>query len=117
MIGCSMFVPTRETVSVMTNQPHAEIYANGELVGRGRRAEFSAKRNKYTDIMVLADGYEPYYKSIGPELSITGGLDLIGCFIWLVPFIGMFFPGSKSLDTTSVTSHLIKKEDNVLRKE
>ena len=105
-----MFVGSRQKVSVMTSAPMAEIYANGELVGRGNRAEFRAKRNKDVQIMVKAKGYYPGYASIGNELSTTAILDIIGTVLFLFPVIGLAFPGAKTLDRQNVAVDLVPVE-------
>lgn len=107
--ACSMFIPSKQRVSILTSQTDAKIYANGEFISIGQQAEFYAKRNHDTQIMVISDGFYPSYKHINSELSVAGILDIIGGVIWLVPFIGLAFPGSKKLDTTNVAVNLVPK--------
>ena len=110
LTGCSAFVGSRQSVSVMTATPTAEIYANGELVGRGNHAEFRAKRNKDVQIMVKAKGYYSGYSSIGNELSTTGILDIVGTILFIFPVICLFFPGAKTLDRQNVAIDLVPVE-------
>ena len=105
--ACSMFLPSQQRVTVLTNVPNAKIYANGELVRIGQEADFYAKRNSNAQIMVTANGYYPVYRQIGSELNTAGILDILGGIIWLVPFIGLCFPGSKSLDNTNVAIQMV----------
>lgn len=107
-----MFVPARQTVSVLTNVPDSTIYANGEFVQVGQQANFSVKRNQTTQIMVTAKGYFPAYRQIAPDLNTFAILDIIGGVIWLVPFIGLVFPGSKSLDNNNIAIYLIPQENS-----
>lgn len=104
-IGCSAFVGTKQRVTVTTNVESSKIYANGEIVGTGT-ASFKAKRNRDIQLMAKADGYHPAYHNIGTEMSTTGILDIIGIFFFLVPVIGLFTPGSKTLDQQNVALHL-----------
>lgn len=104
--GCSCFVGSRQNVSIMTNVPNSKIFANGEMVGHGT-AIFSAKRNQNVQIMAQAEGYYPAYSMIDSNLSTTGILDLVGIFVWLVPFIGLLTPGSKALDRQNVAVELV----------
>ena len=113
LTACSAFVGSRQRVSVMTSAPRAEIYANGELVGRGTHAEFRAKRNKDVQIMVKAKGYYPGYTSIGSDLSMTGILDIIGTLLFLIPVIGLAFPGAKTLDRQNVAVEMVPVEHDV----
>ena len=107
LTACSCFTGTRQKVTVMTNVPTAEIYANGERVGQGTTAEFRVKRNKNVQIMVKADGYYPAYKSIDTQLSATGILDIIGIFFFIIPFVGLLTPGSKTLEQNNVAIELV----------
>ena len=106
LVGCSCFAPSKQKISIMTNVNEAEIFADGEFIGVGM-ASFNAQRNKNHEIMVKADGYYPVYKSIGNQLSTTAILDIIGIFIWIIPFIGLFTPGAKTLDTDNVSIRLV----------
>ena len=105
LIGCSAFVGSKQRVTVTTNISSAQIYANGELVGTGM-ASFKARRSKDIQLMAKAEGYHPAYHNIGTELSTTGILDIIGVFFFLVPVIGLFTPGSKTLEQQNVALHL-----------
>ena len=108
LAGCSCFAGSRQKVSVMTNVENAKIYANGELVGKGN-ATFKAKRNRDLQLVAKADGYDTAHRNIDTELSATGILDIIGIFLFLLPGIGLFFPGSKTLEQQNV--YLELKED------
>jgi hypothetical protein len=101
--GCSMFVNPNQQISVMSNVPTAQIYVNGELVGQGSGVTASVRRNKNVQIMATADGYYSNTKGIDTHLSTTGILDIIGIFLYIVPVIGLFFPGSRTLDEHNVT--------------
>ena len=106
LTACSFFAGSRQKVTVMTNVPTAEIYANGEKVGQGTSVKFKTKRNENLEIMAKADGYPTAYKSVDTKLSAVGTLDLIGSFIWLLPIFGLLAPGSKTLTETNITVKL-----------
>ncbi len=59
--------------------------------------------------MVKKDGYHPGMREVDTEMSMTGVLDIIGGCIFLLPFIGLAFPGARSLDQNNV-SVLLEKE-------
>ena len=105
LTACSCFAGSRQKVTIMTNVPTSEIYANGKMVGQGM-AEFDAKRNKSVQIMATADGYNTAYEHLDTQLSTTGVLDIIGIFFFIIPFVGLLTPGAKTLDPTNVALNL-----------
>ncbi len=104
--GCSAFRPTKESISVMASQPDAVIYINGQPVGQGS-VTARVKRNKNVQIVASKPGYYPGTYNIDSNLNTTGVLDIIGTFFFLVPVVGVFFPGAKSLDENNVFVNLI----------
>jgi len=107
LTACSFFAGSRQKVTVMTNVPTAEIYANGEKVGQGTSVKFKTKRNENLEIMAKADGYRPGYKSIDTKLSTAGILDFVGFFVWILPIFALFAPGSKTLTDTNISVELV----------
>ena len=107
LIGCSAFAGRKQSVTVTTNVPSAQIFANGELVGTGNTS-FKARRNKDLQLVAKADGYHEAYHHIDTELSTTGILDIVGIFFFLVPVVGLFTPGSRTLEQRNVAMHLEK---------
>lgn len=103
--ACSAFRPYNETITIMTNQPDSSIYVNGQKVGRGT-AQTRVKRSRNVQIMASKPGYHSAYQNIDSSLNVTGILDIVGTFFLLYPVIGVFFPGSKSLDRTNVALEL-----------
>jgi hypothetical protein len=53
--------------------------------------------------MAKKDGYHPVTREIGTEMSFLGMLDIIGGCFFLLPFIGLAFPGSHQLDQNNVS--------------
>ena len=105
--GCSAFAPSRQKISVTTSEPDAEIYINGEFIGQGTATK-RVPRNQSVSIMAKKEGYLSAIREVDTELSMTGILDTIGGFCLLVPFIGLIFPGARSLDTNNVAIVLQK---------
>ena len=56
--------------------------------------------------MASKPGYQTAYYNIDSSLNTTGILDIIGTFIFILPLIGVFCPGSKSLDENNVALNL-----------
>ena len=100
--GCSMFAASTQRISVNTSEPDAQIFINGELAGTGNVSRM-VPRNQSVSIMAKKDGYYPVTRDIGTQMSSTGILDIVGGCIFLLPFIGLAFPGSKALDLDSVS--------------
>jgi len=105
--GCSCFAPTRQSLAVTTSEADAEIFVNGNLIGKGA-ATTEVSVNKDAAIMVKKDGYYPATQTIPVQLSMTGVLDIIGGVIFLIPFIGLMTPGAFKLQTSSVNMALAK---------
>jgi len=104
-----MFAPSRQRISVTTSEPDAEIYINGELTGQGSATK-RVPRNQSVSIMAKKEGYHPATREVDTEISMTGMLDVIGGFCFLLPFIGLMFPGARSLDTNNVAIILQKEK-------
>ncbi|MFA5100310.1 MAG: hypothetical protein WC547_05465, partial [Candidatus Omnitrophota bacterium] len=91
--GCSMVMPTKQRFSVTASEPDAKIYVNGEYIGAGN-IQTRVPRNQAVSVMAKKDGFYPATREIGTEMSMVGILDIIGGCIFLLPFIGLAFPGS-----------------------
>lgn len=107
--GCSMVVPGKQRFNVVCSEPDAKIYVNGEFVGTGN-VQTRVPRNNSVSVMVKKDGYYPATRDIGTEMSMTGILDIVGGCIFLLPFIGLAFPGARSLDQNSVSLVMDKEK-------
>lgn len=90
--GCSLFVPWSYPVTVEASDPRAEIYVNGEHVGRGR-VDVSVPRNKTNRYEARLAGVT-HERVIRDELSKLGILDAIGGMVWYVPYLGLLLPGA-----------------------
>ena len=89
--GCSIFMPWSETITVQGAQEGATIVVNGVPAVNGVA---DVRCNKPVDIIVRKDGYKPWYAHSTTTLSSTGLADVVGCFLFLVPGVGLFFPGA-----------------------
>lgn len=107
LAGCSSFRSSTQTMSVTTDQPDAQIYVNGSMVGTGT-ASAVVKRNENVQLMVKKDGYVTIQRSIGNSMNTTGVLDIVGGVLFLIPLFGLLAAGSHSLDQTNVNVMMIK---------
>jgi hypothetical protein len=89
--GCSIFGPYTETITVTGAQEDATIIINGMRTSTGT---LDVRSNKPVNIIVKKEGYKPWYAHSSTTLSATGIADVIGCFLFLVPGVGLFFPGA-----------------------
>ncbi|NLF38810.1 hypothetical protein GX586_05155 [bacterium] len=102
--GCSAFRSWEQTVSVNCTQSDAVLTLNGQRYTPP--AQVSVRRNRDVSVQAYKPGFVPYQQTIGHHLNTTGVLDIIGACIFLLPGIGLFFPGAWSLDETNVTATL-----------
>lgn len=108
-VGCSMVVPGKQRFTVTASEPDAKIYVNGEYLGKGN-VQTKVQRNHDVSLLVKKDGYTPVARSIGNNFSITGILDIVGGFIIILPWFGLFFPGARELEQANVAV-VLDKED------
>lgn len=94
--GCSLFVPSHQTLMVSASEPDAEIVVDGGLVGRGA-VSVSLKRNVSHSIVARL-GDRTGHAGVGTTISTTGVLDIIGGCLFLLPFLGILGPGFHSLE-------------------
>ena len=106
--GCSMFVSHKQSLGITTSEPDAQIYVNGEFIGNGNMS-MRVPRDQSVSIMAKKDGFYPATRDIGTKMSFIGILDIIGGCCFLLPFIGLAFPGSHSLDRNNVAIVLQKE--------
>lgn len=100
--GCSSFAGSRQPFSVTASEQDAKIYINGDLVGTGN-VKTTVPKDKSVSVMVKKEGYYPATREVGTKMSFIGILDIIGGCIFLIPLIGLAFPGSHELDQSNVS--------------
>ena len=94
--GCSLFVPSHQSISIDGQPAGAKVVVNGNPCYSPCKIE--VPRNKMLEIDVYKDGYHPYTMYASYSLSQTGMLDLAGAWFFIVPAIGFFSPGAFSLE-------------------
>ena len=99
--SCSLFAPSTQGVTVTSSDPQAEIFIDGNLVGRGA-VSVSLRRNQSHTVMAKI-GDRVGTSSIGTSISTTGVLDIVGGVFFLIPLIGVAGPGFWNLDPQNVT--------------
>jgi hypothetical protein len=98
--GCSLFVGSRQSVTITPTDPAAEITVDGQTVGRGTVA-VQLRRNQSHAIMAKIDNRVGTC-NLNTEISTTGILDIVGGCFFLVPFLGLLGPGFWKIDPDNV---------------
>jgi hypothetical protein len=99
--SCSFFVSSVQPVAITTSDPSAQIFMDGAPVGVGTATE-DLKRDRGHAVMAKTSDNRAGTAVIESHFSRTGILDIVGGCIFLVPFLGLLAPGSRSLDTDQV---------------
>jgi len=108
--SCSLMQPSTQSVSVTATDNTAELSADGQVIGVGA-ATVNLARNKSHSFMAKTPDGRIAIASVGRSMSSTGILDIVGGFVFLVPFIGLLGPGAWDLDSTTVTLGVPPKQN------
>lgn len=108
LCSCSMFNWSRTPLRVMTSESDARIYVNGEYLGNG---SVHTRVPRHTDVSILAqkDGFYPVQREVTYRLGGVGIVDLVFGCVFLIPLIGLAFPGAYVLDQENVSIIMEKK--------
>ena len=98
-IGCSAFKSKMQPVVIQPTDPTAEVYVDGELKGTGTITTSMARNRNH--IITAKVGQRTGVAHVDKSIAVTGVLDIIGTFIFIVPLIGVFTPGFYDLDPDS----------------
>ena len=105
--GCSAFRPFNQTVNITCYPDDAVLMVNGQRYTPP--TQVNVPRNRDISLQAYKEGYMPYQRTIGYHFNATGVLDAVGTVFFLVPGIGLFFPGAWSLDETDIAVTLYQK--------
>ena len=97
--GCSFFAPYKQTIYINGTPADATVIVNGKTVLVP--AELQVPRNKNLTIIAYKNGFEPYKTTTGYSLNTIGILDAIGCWLVLLPGLGLLSPGAWELSESS----------------
>ena len=95
LCGCSFFAPYKQSVYINGTPADATVVVNGAVTKIP--ATLEVPRNKNLTIIAHKDGYETYKVTTGYSLNTIGTLDAIGCYLLLLPGLGMLSPGAWEL--------------------
>ena len=99
LCSCSLFPPATQPITIIPSHQNAEVFADGELHGRGTRTVELHKKRSHS-IMVKC-GDSAAVTTIRRRLSTTGIFDIIGGVLVLIPIIGLAAPGAFRLTPTT----------------
>jgi hypothetical protein len=98
--SCSLFSSGSQEISIQPTSPRAEVFVDGAHVGTGTMT-YSMKKKKTHSVMARC-GDSTGVAIVDRQISTTGVLDLVGGFLILIPFLGVFGPGFYELDPEHV---------------
>jgi hypothetical protein len=101
LVSCSAVQPKFESVSISTNDPAAHILVDGNEIGTGSASVEVARNQSHSIVAQSPTGTAS--ASIEKSVSSTGWLDIVGGFLFILPWIGIFTPGFWELDTHHVS--------------
>lgn len=101
LTGCSLAVGSRQSINIMPSHPRADVYVDGNLVGKGPQNVSMSKSSSHS-IMAKCGG-SAGTGIIDRSLSTTGMLDLIGGLLILFPLLGLISAGAWKLNPTTLS--------------
>ena len=93
--GCSFFAPASQSIHINGIPDDATVVINGNSVKVP--ATIDVPRNKNLTIIVHKNGFKTYKVTTGYSLSTIGIVDAIGCWLFLLPGVGLLSPGAWEL--------------------
>ena len=108
--ACSLVVGSHQSLTVTATEPQAEIYVDGQFVGRGMGATRVRRDEEHAIMARLGD--RTATASVGTKISGPGIADIVGCATFLLPCLGLLGPGFWRLDTPNVTVSLPPETDH-----
>jgi len=100
LTACSFASPPNQNITISPSHPRAEVSVDGRVIGRGTQQVNLSKRREHSVLAKCGNSSGVAY--IGRDVSGTGFADMIGGFIFLLPFLGFFSPGAFELSPSNV---------------
>ena len=109
--GCSFFAPPTQSIFIDGSPADATVIVNGRKVKVPITLE--VPRNKNLTIVAHKPGFYTYKSTTGYSLSTIGIMDVIGCWLFLLPGAGLFAPGAWELMENSFYYTLVPEKTTV----
>ena len=94
--GCSFFAPYKQNIYIDGTPADATVVVNGVVTKTP--ATIEVPRNKKLTIVAHKNGFKPWKTTTDRSLNTIGTVDAIGCYLLLLPGLGMLSPGAWELD-------------------
>lgn len=91
--ACSLFGPRMQTITISSDPEDADVIINGTHVGR-TPLRYQVRRNDDLLVEIKKSGYETEYRTSHRTVSTLGTLDIIGGWLVLIPWVGLFSPAA-----------------------
>jgi len=107
--GCSMFAPKQDRL-VIDSEPQGAVVT---VAGRPRfttPATLTVPCDEDITLIFRKEGYYTQSQTVRRTLSKCGVLDVAGTVLFLVPAVGLFFPGAYTLDQHTVFVTLFRDD-------
>ena len=101
LTSCSLFSPSHQSINIIPSHPRADVYVDGNLVGKGPQTVSMSKSSSHSIMVKCAASAGTGL--VDRSLSTTGILDIIGGLCILFPFIGLVAPGAWKLSPTTLS--------------
>ena len=102
MSGCSLFVAKDQAVTIIPSAPNAELFVNGNSVGKGQQSVRLSRADTY--VVLAKCGSSAASGRIDREWSGTGIADMVSGVILLVPLLGL----TSSAGTHKLTPEVLR---------
>jgi hypothetical protein len=99
--GCSLANSGQTNVTLMASHPGADIYVDGNLVGKSPQQISLNSGNEHSVMAKCGDSAGT--GRLDRKLSGTGIADIIGGLLILVPFVGLASDGAYTLEPKTLT--------------
>ncbi len=94
--GCSFFAPYKQSINIDGTPADATVVVNGTKYVAP--VKIDVPRNKNLSIIIHKEGFNVQKINSGYSLSAIGAVDAAGCWLLLLPGIGLLSPGAWELN-------------------
>jgi hypothetical protein len=97
--GCSLMLPPTQTINIYCSEKEGQVLVN-DVILDCPVDQTTVRRDKPVTVTAQKPGFIDYQKTVKAHFNSFYYLDLVGTFVWLVPFFGTLAPGAWDLDQT-----------------
>lgn len=108
LTGCSFFAQKTQELTVNTNPKDCDVYINGKFY-KAPVSIMIPRTSKYT-VTATKEGYKAKSDTLYYSLSTVGALDVIGCWLILLPGLGLLSDGAWEIGNSHLYFELEKAQ-------